>query len=250
MHGQPGSARDWQRVLCHLGERAHAIAIDRPGWDSRTAAGGFELNGRAALAALDAAEAQRVTVVGHSFGGGVAAWLAAHHPDRVARLLLAAPAANVAALSALDRALALPGVGPVLSRATLLATGLALSAAPLRRQIARRATIDPRYLSALGRTLLEPPVWRAFVTEQRAMLRDLPLLERELNQIRAPTVIVAGTLDRVVPPAATRALAAQIPGARLLLLGRAGHLLPHLHAERLSELIVEGSDQAVARAHC
>lgn len=50
-------------------------------------------------------------------------------------------------------------------------------------------------------------------------------------------MIVAGAADRIVPTAAAEALAGQIPGAELVLLRRAGHLLPHRHAERLAEII-------------
>jgi pimeloyl-ACP methyl ester carboxylesterase len=50
-------------------------------------------------------------------------------------------------------------------------------------------------------------------------------------------VIVAGAADRIVPTAAAELLAQQIPGARLVLLRRAGHLLPHRHADKLAEII-------------
>lgn len=245
LHGQPGGARDWQPVLAAVAGRIRAVAPHRPGWDGCSAAGGIEINGRAALAALDAAGIKRATVVGHSFGGGVAAWIAVHHPARVQRLILAAPAANTAALYTLDRVLALPLIGDVLGAATLAGTGLVLSLPPIRRTIAERVRIDPAYIGSVARTVFRPSVWRAFETEQRAMVRELPDLERELHRIRAPTVILAGTLDRVVPPAATRALTVQIPHARRVLLGRAGHLLPQLHAGRLAELILEDVDVPV-----
>ena len=63
------------------------------------------------------------------------------------------------------------------------------------------------------------------------------MLDRQLDQISAPTVVVTGAADHVVPAAAARALAKQIPGARLRLLPRAGHLLPQLHAAELAEII-------------
>ena len=48
-----------------------------------------------------------------------------------------------------------------------------------------------------------------------------------------------GTADRIVPPASARRLAEQIPGARLVELERANHLLPQQRAERLAEIIEE-----------
>jgi pimeloyl-ACP methyl ester carboxylesterase len=48
---------------------------------------------------------------------------------------------------------------------------------------------------------------------------------------------VYGGADHVVPAVAARALADEIPAAELVELPRAGHLLPHRHAERLAEII-------------
>ena len=61
--------------------------------------------------------------------------------------------------------------------------------------------------------------------------------ERRLGTIAAPTTIVAGGADHVVPPAATRRLVEQIPGAELVELDHAGHLLHVQHAGRLAEVI-------------
>jgi pimeloyl-ACP methyl ester carboxylesterase len=238
LHGQPGSGRDWSRVLAVLDRDTPALAPDRPGWDGRSAPAGLEVNGQAALEALDARGITRATVMGHSFGGGVAAWLAVHHPERVGRLLLVAPAANAASLYELDRLLALPLVGALASAMMLGATGLALRTPPVRRQLADRFKVEDWYLGSLADTLLSPSAWRAFVVEQRAMVRDLPDLEHELHLITAETVIVAGAADRTVPPVALRMLSAQIPGARLVLIPDAGHLLPQLHPERLAAVIL------------
>ncbi|MGN6167408.1 MAG: alpha/beta fold hydrolase [Solirubrobacteraceae bacterium] len=237
LHGQPGSGRDWARVVALLDPNTRTLAPDRPGWDKQSGAAGIEVNGRAALAALDAGGVRRATVVGHSFGGGVAAWLAVHHPDRVARLVLVAPAANGASLYEHDRLLALPLVGSLASAAMLGGTGLALRLAPVRRQLADRFTVDASYLGSLAATLLSPSSWRAFVIEQRAMVSDLPALEQELYRITAETVIVAGAADRTVPPGAVHILREQIPGARFVLIAGAGHLLPQLHPKGLAEVI-------------
>ncbi len=238
LHGQPGSAHDWTRLVALLGARASTLAIDRPGYDGRSEATGLHGNARAAVAALDAAGVERATVVGHSFGGGVAAWLAAHNPERVRRLVLVAPAANCASLTQVDRLLALPVLGTLATAGMLVGTAATLSMPPLRRRIAARVTIDQAYLSEVADMLLRADVRRAFVREQRALVRELPALERDLHRVRAQTVIVAGAADRVVPARAIRTLAAQIPGARLVLLARAGHLLPHLHAEQLARIIL------------
>jgi pimeloyl-ACP methyl ester carboxylesterase len=242
LHGQPGAAEDWERVRAAIGARARTIAIDRPGWDGRSAPADLEGNAEAALEALDAHGADRARVVGHSFGGAVAAWLAAFHPERVASLVLVAPAANVASLYRLDYWLATPLAGYLASVATLAGLGAALSASPLRRWVAGQLALDDRYLRAVSRRMLARPAWRAYAAEQQVLVHDLPSLERRLGSISAPTTIVAGSEDHVVPIEAERKLAAQIPNAELVMLEQTGHLVLQQQAERLAELIAPGTD--------
>jgi pimeloyl-ACP methyl ester carboxylesterase len=243
LHGQPGGARDWQGVITELGDRAEAIAIDRPGWDGHSRAVDLAGNAHAALAALDARGIQRATVAGHSLGGAIAAWLAALYPDRVAALVLAAPAANLASLYPADRWLAAPLVGELASVTALSGLGLALSIPRLRRRIAGAAGIQPNYRRTARRALLTPAAWRAYAAEQRWLIRDLPALERQLGAIRAPTTIVVGAADRIVPPEASRALATQIEGARLVVRARAGHLLPQRNPGLIADAIVAALDR-------
>jgi len=237
LHGQPGSARDWDLVVASLGAGADVVAIERPGWDGDPAATDLAGNVQAALAALDARGIERAIVVGHSLGSAVAAWLAAEHPERVVALVLASPTANMDSLYLLDHWLAAPVVGYIVGVAALASLGLALTTGPVRRRIADDLALDDRYLKAAARRLLAPAAWRAFTTEQRALVRDLPTLERRLDRISAPTTIVAGAADRIVPVASAQRLAEQIHGAELVLLERAGHLLPLQHAHRLAEII-------------
>lgn len=240
LHGQPGGPRDWDRVIDAIGGRAWTIVAARPG--SRGAAEpatGLAGNALAAAELLSSQGITRVTVAGHSFGAAVAAWLAATEPGLVSTLVLAAPAANRASLVWLDRLLAAPAVGPLTSAGLLGATGAALTAVgPARSLIARGLDLPEGYLGAAGRSLSSPRAWRSFTVEQRAMFDELPELERRLGLIEAPTTIVAGTADRIVPIASARALARQIPSAHLIELRGAGHMLPMRRADTLAELIV------------
>jgi pimeloyl-ACP methyl ester carboxylesterase len=238
LHGQPGSARDWHAVVAALGSRAQAIAIDRPGWDGRSRATDLDGNAAAAIAALDRLGVDRAIVAGHSLGAAVAAWVAVRHPERVAALALASPAANTAAVDHVDRVLAAPLAGPLLTVASMSGIGLTLSAAGCRSVIARRLGIDPAYLQEAARGLLTASAWRAFVTEQRSLLAGLPMLEAALSAITAPTVVIAGSADRIVPLTAARALAEQIGGAQLTIIDGARHLLPQRHAPKLVEAIL------------
>lgn len=238
LHGQPGAASDWEHVRASIDGNARTIAFDRPGWDGRSAVRDLAGNASAARTVLDRAGVARATVVGHSLGAAVAAWLAWSSPERIGRLVLVAPAANIDSLGAVDYLLATPVVGWLASVGAMAGGGLVLGAGPVRRWVAEATALDDRYLQSAGRTLLTPSSWRSFVREQRALVRDLPVLERRLQEISAPTTIVAGTADRVVPIAAARRLAGQIRGAELIEIQHAGHLVHVHHAGEVARSIV------------
>ncbi len=238
LHGQPGSARDWDAVRAAIGDRARSVAINRPGWDGETQPLDLAGNAATALRALDALGADRATVVGHSLGGAVAAWLAAEYPARVGTLVLAAPSANCASLNRLDEILATPFLGSGLTTSMFMGLGLALRLRTVRRTMTSRFALPDAYLRAYARTLINPPTWHSFVVEQRMLVRDLPALEDRLCAIAAPTTIVIGTADRIVAPSSVRRLAAQLPGANLIELERASHLLLQERPAELADLIV------------
>jgi pimeloyl-ACP methyl ester carboxylesterase len=240
LHGQPGAAADWDHLRASLPKEARTIAIDRPGWDGRSPVRDLAGNASAARTALDRVGADRATVVGHSLGAAVAAWLAWSSPERVGRLVLVAPAVNVDSLSIVDYILAAPVVGWLASVGAMAGGGLVLGTRPVRRWVAEATALDDRYLRAAGRMLLTPSAWRSFVREQRFLVRDLPVLGRRLGEISAPTTIVAGAADRVVPIAAARRLASQIPGAELVMFEHAGHLVHQHHAGELARVIAGG----------
>jgi len=241
LHGQPGAASDWDPVRASIDGGAKTIAFDRPGWDGRSRGRDRAGTACAAWPILDRGGVARATVVGHSLGAAVAAWLAWSSPERVGRLVLVAPAANVDSLGAVDHLLATPVVGWLASVGAMAGGGLVLGAGPVRRWVAEATALDDRYLQSAGRALLTPSTWRSFIREQRSLVRDLPMLDRRLDQISAPTTIVAGTADRVVPIAAARRLAGQIRESELTEIAHAGHLLHVHHAGEVARTIVAGN---------
>lgn len=72
----------------------------------------------------------------------------------------------------------------------------------------------------------------------RAM-RDRPDSTELLSGITVPTLVVHGAEDEVAPPAIARAMAARIPGARYLEVGRAGHLAPLEQPEGVTRALQE-----------
>jgi 3-oxoadipate enol-lactonase len=69
-------------------------------------------------------------------------------------------------------------------------------------------------------------LWRTFLAEQRALLRELGELESALPSVGAPVLVLADPRDTLVPIDTARRLARSLPDARLQLVEGAGHHLP------------------------
>lgn len=237
LHGQPGSACDWDPLRAAIGDGMLTLAINRPGWDRSSAASDLDGNAAVAVAALDAHGSDRAIVVGHSFGAAVAVELALAYPQRVAAVVLVAPSANVASLYRLDYWLAAPVAGELGALLALGGAGLALASSRVRKHAARELAVDEPYLRYAGRVLRDPWRWRTFVAEQRVLVRELPALEKRLSGVSAAAKVVVGQADRIIPLASAQLLAREIPDAELVVLPRGGHLLPQQCPEALAEVI-------------
>lgn len=230
LHGQPGTGGDWQRVTPLLGARYTVVIPDRPGYGATGgSATGFTGNARATVQLLDRLGVEKAVLVAHSWAGGVALAAAAAHPDRVGALVLVSSVGPGEHISWDDRILAAPVLGEVLAAATIGALGLVLGRSRVQGLADRHLDGRP-YEAVVALTRLTrggSGVWRAFVTEQRALLSELGSLGPDLARIEAPTAVVHGLADRLVPPAVAESLARAIPGADLRLVPGVGHLVPH-----------------------
>jgi 3-oxoadipate enol-lactonase len=242
LHGQPGSPADWRPLAERLPAQLHAVAADRPGYGSSPlAAGGFAANARALLDDLDARGVRHAVLVGHSYGGGVALSAASLAPERVAAVVLVA-SIGPGCVNGWDRLLAAPGAGPVCALVAWRLTPWIARAwlARIRRRRGRPLRPDEHVnWQVWGRSGREHhPLWRTFLTEQRALLRELGDLESALPSVQAPVLLLADPDDTQVPAGTARRLAQTLPDARLQLVHGAGHHLPRRAADVVADAIV------------
>jgi pimeloyl-ACP methyl ester carboxylesterase len=226
LHGQPGSAADWDPLVPHLARTLTVVAADRVGY-GRTGgrAASFAANASAAVDLLDRLDAGRAVWVGHSWGGAVALAVARDHPDRVAGLVLLASVSPAEPIGFVDRLLATRPIGLAATAATIGTTELLLGVPGFRRHVVPRLPEPAR--SVLG-TLRRPgggTIWRSVADEQRILVEDLGDLADGLGAIDVPTTVVTGTVDRIVAPEVGERLAESIPDAELLRVPDVGHLL-------------------------
>jgi pimeloyl-ACP methyl ester carboxylesterase len=249
LHGQPGSAFEWHAVAPLLWDDFTVVIPDRLGY-GRTGGGaaGFVDNAVSLAGLLDRLSVAQAVVCGHSWGGGVALAFAESFPDRTAGLVLAASVGPGERFGWDDRLLAAPIVGEALAALTIGATGRLLASARVQgladRHLGGRARQAVGLLTDLTGARTGAAVWRAFVVEQRLLLRHLDDLATGLPSIGAPTMVMNGTADRVVPPYVASRLGATIPGAVQTVLPGAHHLLPHDHPGDVAAAVRQVARQA------
>jgi len=211
------SRSDYNELRALLAGRFRTVALDWPGHGESPAGSGPT----SAMACADAAEAlvaavapQGAVVVGNSVGGFAAGRLAIRRPELVRGLVLVdsggfAPRTPV--VHAFCRLMAQPwflrGIYPTFAR----------------RYMRPRTAADRRALAAAVATTRGEPglgavnqLWRSFASPEHD-LRD------RAGTIAAPTLVVWGRRDPVIPVRIGRRIAASIPGARLAVL-ETGHV--------------------------
>ncbi len=257
IHGLAGSSKSWDDVMPLLTPHADIIAVDLLGHgESAKPVGDYSLGAFASglrdfLSILDI---DSVTIVGHSFGGGVAMQLAYQHPHLVDRLVLVGSGGLGREVSWLLRLLTLPGAEylmpiafpkPIVDRATDIGRQLG------RRNIrsAKFAEMWRAYSSLAGATNR-----KAFVRTMRGVIeptgQTVNAADRLYLAAHVPTMIVWGDRDGIIPVAHAHAAHDLISTSRLEIIEGAGHF-PHVEQpDTFANLLVdfiESTDPASER---
>ena len=215
LHAIADSWRSFELVLSNLPESIHAFALTQRGHgDAGRPARGYHPRDFAAdLAAfMDVLHLQAAVVVGGSSGGFVARRFAIDHPERTLGLVFLGSPANL-----LDK----PGVQELwYSTISKLTDPIDPD---LVREFAEGTLAQPvpqAVLEVIVRENLKAPaqVWRDTF---KGLLEDDSLWE--LGKIEAPTLVVWGDRDAILPRSDQESLAAAITGSRLLVYEGAGH---------------------------
>jgi pimeloyl-ACP methyl ester carboxylesterase len=241
IHGAGCNLEDMRLALGErLAARHRVILIDRSGlgWSERGGGRGSSPAYQAAIlrGVLDRLGVGRAIVVGHSWGGALAAAFALDHPQRVAGLVLLAPPLYPFPRRAtwLYEIFALPVFGWFYAHTLALPLGapfigMAMASAflpqwPPHGYIKRTGTL----------LLLRPATFLANARDVADLRSALATQSARYGAITAPTLIITGDRDLVVP-AKQHAIAgaAAVPNAKLVVLPGLGHMLHHAAADRV-----------------
>jgi pimeloyl-ACP methyl ester carboxylesterase len=234
VHGITNSSASWEPVLATLARRFTVIAPDLLGHgDSAKPRGDYSLGANASLLRdfMLALGHERATIVGHSLGGGIAMQFAYQFPDRIERLVLVSSGGLGREVTALLRAVALPGaefVLPLLVSGPLVSAGATISGWIDR--IGVRLGSDVAAMATGFASLQDIEARRAFVQTARAVIdaggQRVNATDKLYLAEAVPTLLLWGDRDPIIP--ARHGLRAHelMPGSRLRIFAGAGHF-PH-----------------------
>ncbi len=227
LHPFPVDHRFWDGVVAHLEAAGHAVrAPDLPGFGRRPAEPGWSMDGEADR--LAAQVPGRAVVVGLSMGGYLALALMARHPDRIGALVLAdtraegEPPEGLDARRAVAEGLRTSGTDAFVTAFVPRATWPGASAATTTRLAALASAQSAAAMADATLAIARRP-------DRTALLPG----------IAVPTLVIVGQHDAVTPPPLSTAMAAAIPGARLAVIGDAGHMTALEHPAEFAALVGE-----------
>lgn len=195
-----------------------AVAWDMPGYGESSAIEPYDIPGLAAalLRLLDALDAARVVLLGHSMGAMVAQEAIVLAPGRLAGLVLSATSPAFGKPDgAWQQAFLAERLGPLDAGGTMGDVAARL----VPGMVGEGGAPEGAALAAAIMSRVPPATYRA-------ALHALMGFDRRaaLPAIRVPALVVAGERDPAAPAAVMEKMAARIPGAAYVVLPRAGHL--------------------------
>ncbi|MFF8691151.1 alpha/beta fold hydrolase [Streptomyces sp. NPDC015144] len=212
VHGAGISSRAFRPFLAELGGQHDTWAVDLPGCGASAAPSGrmpLRALADALVQWLPATGPEPVVLLGGSFGCQIAVDVAVRYPDRVAGLVLVGPTVDPKARTAPRQLVRW------------------LRNAPYERPSMARLNVADYRDAGLRRVR-----W-AFAEALRDRVED------KLPHVHAPTLVVRGSTDRLVPQEWAEEATALLPSGRLAVVEGAGHMVPHRRPAELASIVRE-----------
>jgi pimeloyl-ACP methyl ester carboxylesterase len=247
LHGLGCDHTTWEPVIDALARRYTVIAPDLLGHGlsdkprADYSVGGYANGMRDLLTYLGI---DKVTVLGHSFGGGVAMQFAYQFPERTERMVLVSSGGLGPEVTPAIRAITTPGFHQVLGLLTL--PGVRHVGRAGLRALSRsglRATHDLDEVAEIYDSFKDPAARAAIRHVVRAVVdwrgQIVTMADRAYLTEAMPMAVIWGRDDRVIPVTHASNAAALAPGARVEVIPDAGHFPHKDHPQRFAKLVHE-----------
>jgi pimeloyl-ACP methyl ester carboxylesterase len=234
LHGFGCSSHSWRLVLPALAKRHWVVAPDLNGfgWTERprdVAAYTYEGQAATVLGLLRELGIERFHLVGHSYGGGLAIWLAARYRERLRSLTLVASVLPNYSQQQRQAWARFRGLNWLLVHFFLLSRGAVRKT--LEACFHDRTAVTPELVDAYRERLLVEGVEDAYYGLMAPL--DLPAADVDLTAVQVPTLIVWGDDDRLIPHQRAAEYAPRLPRAEMVVLPACGHAVMEERPEHL-----------------
>ncbi len=244
IHGIGGSVEEWRFNIEALAEHHRVYALDMVGSghsDKPAAEYSFSYLAQFVNDFMDAQTIERATLIGHSLGGGVVLKFAIQFPDKVDRLVLVSSAGLGKEVHLAFRLSSLPLIGNWLTRPSRKGTAQLLTDCYFDQDLITDEFVEFKY-----RLAAQPGAQESFLSTVRAQgnfggQRDhvVHSIVDNLASITAPTLIIWGQQDRILPVAHAGIAASRIPNVRLHIFDPCGHCPPEERPEEFNALVLD-----------
>lgn len=230
----------WHKMIPLLARHFKVIAFDNRGvGQSDKPAGAYTAQMLAADVAglLDALGIEKASLMGHSMGGFVAQAFALAYPQRLEKLILCSTnfgGPNHVPITPEAMAVLSDVTSDPLTRFT---NGLRVSTAPGFAESHPQMIQD--WLAWRVANPIEPAAYQSQMMVGLGLLPEAAAFENKLPQVTAPTLILFGAHDKVVPPENAERLAAKLPNCRTVILMDAGHFFPIETPESAARAVIK-----------
>lgn len=246
LHGLGASVYAWRKTMEPLASAGfRVIAFDNRGFGaSAKPATGYANADLAALvvALLDSLHVTDAVLVGHSMGGAIAGEVALRYPDRVRGLVLIDAAGYGIREPMVLRLASVPLVGSIAT---------ALRGRHVVERLLRFTYAHPTRVTQADVDQYYAPVAASdFGPAFRAVLRefDFAALRGRLGAVRAPTLVLWGADDRLIPAELGRAMATDLQRGAFVLIPDAGHDLQEEAPDEVNRTLIAFLRQGLPQA--
>jgi pimeloyl-ACP methyl ester carboxylesterase len=244
VHGLGGFMENWVNNFNALAEQHRVYAMDLVGFgrsDKTPLTRDINVLVKFIGDFMAAMNIRKASLVGNSLGGGLALLFALDYPEKVEKLVLADNAGMGRDVISDFKVCSIPVLGELLTRPSIKGT-----ARLWQKIVYDPVVVTPEVVNMAYGFISLPGAKKALLATMRAGIdlrgkraNSVNNLSKRLNTINAPTLVVWGRDDRIIPVAHAQIAVDKVPGARLEIFDHCGHMPQLEQPDRFNKLVLD-----------
>ena len=238
LHGGGPGATSWSNFFKNVGvvsEHYRCLLVDQPGFGKSDSVTMVEprgtVNARAVRDMMDALGIEKASLIGNSMGGGTAITFSIDYPDRIDKLIIMGSGGGPLPIFAPSPTEGIKILNEVFESPSVEGLRRLINVMLYDGSMVPDEVLEQRY-----KTIIDNP---DHLTARRNSVTTQRDFSAQLAGIEAPTLVLHGRNDRVVPLENGLRLVGSIPNSRLVVLNQCGHWAQYEHADVFNRLVLD-----------